>query len=40
MAKSGRHCIFFQKNDARVLVVRVLHDSMDFPRHLDPDGIS
>jgi toxin ParE1/3/4 len=40
MAKSGRHYIFFQKNDARVLVVRVLHDSMDFPRHLDPDGIS
>jgi toxin ParE1/3/4 len=40
IAKSGRHCVFFESDDARVLVVRVLHDSMDFPRHLDPDGIS
>lgn len=39
MAKSGRHCIFFETDDARVLVVRVLHDSMDFLRHLEPEGI-
>ncbi len=36
MATSGRHCIFFKSDDARVLVFRVLHDSMDFQRHLDP----
>ena len=34
MATSGRHCIFFEENPSRVLVVRVLHDRMDFPRHL------
>ena len=34
MAVSGRHCIFFEENPSRILVVRVLHDRMDFPRHL------
>jgi toxin ParE1/3/4 len=34
MAASGRHSIFFEADDRRVLVVRVLHDSMDYPRHL------
>ncbi len=34
MATSGRHCIFFEADDSRVLVVRVLHDRMDYRRHL------
>ena len=37
MAVSGRHCVFFEENASRVLVVRVLHDRMDFPRHLATD---
>jgi plasmid stabilization system protein ParE len=35
MATSGRHCIFFEADESRVLVVRVLHDRMDFRRHLE-----
>jgi toxin ParE1/3/4 len=35
MAISGRHSIFFEANESRILVVRVLHDSMDYRRHLD-----
>lgn len=42
MAVSGRHCIFFEADDTRVLVVRILHDRMDYRRHLGvvagPDG--
>jgi toxin ParE1/3/4 len=34
MATSGRHCVFFEADDSRILVVRVLHDRMDYPRHL------
>jgi toxin ParE1/3/4 len=41
MATSGRHCVFFQADQSRILVVRVLHDRMDYQRHLgaetDPD---
>jgi plasmid stabilization system protein ParE len=40
MATSGRHSIFFEADDVRVLVVRVLHDGMDYRRHLDTDAIS
>ena len=40
MATSGRHSIFFEADDVRVLVVRVLHDRMDYRRHLNPDAIS
>ena len=40
MATTGRHSVFFETDDARVLVVRVLHDRMDYRRHLDPDAIS
>jgi toxin ParE1/3/4 len=40
MATSGRHSIFFEADDVRVLVVRVLHDRMDYRRHLKPDAIS
>lgn len=40
MASSGRHTIFFEADDTRILVVRVLHDRMDYRRHLgagEPD---
>jgi toxin ParE1/3/4 len=38
MATSGRHSIFFEADESRVLVVRVLHDRMDYRRHMDsPD---
>jgi len=36
MATSGRHSIFFEADESRILVVRVLHDSMDYRRHLNP----
>lgn len=36
MATSGRHHIFFEADESRILVVRVLHHSMDFRRHLNP----
>jgi toxin ParE1/3/4 len=35
MATSGRHCIFFEADQSRILVVRVLHDRMDYRRHLE-----
>jgi plasmid stabilization system protein ParE len=35
MASSGRHSIFFEADSSRILVVRVLHDSMDYRRHLN-----
>jgi len=35
MATSGRHCIFFEADLSRVLRVRVLHDRMDYLRHLE-----
>jgi plasmid stabilization system protein ParE len=35
IATCGRHCIFFEVNQSRVLVVRVLHDRMDYRRHLE-----
>ncbi len=38
MTTSGRHSIFFEANESRILVVRVLHDSMDYRRHLDPSA--
>ncbi|AMY10714.1 Toxin ParE1 [Luteitalea pratensis] len=38
MATSGRHSIFFETDDAQVLVVRVLHQSMDYRRHLGATG--
>jgi toxin ParE1/3/4 len=39
MATSGRHSIFFQADASRVLVVRVLHDRMDYRRHLYRSGV-
>jgi toxin ParE1/3/4 len=39
MATSGRHCVFFEVVDtSRVLVVRVLHERMDYQRHFDADA--
>ncbi|MDO8681231.1 MAG: type II toxin-antitoxin system RelE/ParE family toxin [Acidobacteriota bacterium] len=35
MAASGRHRVFFEEDPARVLIVRVLHDRMDYQRQLD-----
>jgi toxin ParE1/3/4 len=37
MATSGRHTIFLETDDARILVVRVLHERMDYRRHLAAD---
>lgn len=34
MVTSGRHSIFFEATESLILVVRVLHDSMDYRRHL------
>ena len=31
---SGRHVIFFRKTDDELVVVRILHQSMDVERHL------
>jgi plasmid stabilization system protein ParE len=36
MATSGRHSIFVETDVSRIVVVRVLHDSMDYLRHLGP----
>lgn len=38
MATSGRHSIFFEAGESRILVVRVLHDRMDYRRHLEMSG--
>lgn len=34
MATTGRHRVFFEADESRVLIVRVLHDRMDYRRHL------
>ena len=34
--RSGRHLIFYTIGGGRVLVMRVLHDAMDAPRHVLP----
>jgi plasmid stabilization system protein ParE len=36
MTASGGHCV--ETNESHVLVLRVLHDKMDYPRHLEGDG--
>jgi plasmid stabilization system protein ParE len=40
MATSGRHNIFFEADGSRILVIRVLHDRMDYRRHLGGAGES
>jgi toxin ParE1/3/4 len=37
VATCSRHCIFFGTDQTRILIVRVLHDKMDYRRHLE-DG--
>ena len=37
MATSGRHCVFFEVEGSRILVVRVLHDRMDYQQHLEAE---
>jgi toxin ParE1/3/4 len=37
MATSGRHCVFFEADQSRILIVRVLHDRMDYERHLEAE---
>ena len=32
---AGKHVIFYRFEQSTIYVVRVLHDSMDFARHLD-----
>ena len=31
----GRHIVFYMVEETGILVVRVLHDSMDIPRHVE-----
>jgi toxin ParE1/3/4 len=38
MATWGRHCVFFEADQSRILVVRVLHDRMDYQRHLGAEA--
>jgi hypothetical protein len=38
MATSGRHDVFFEADQSRILVVRVLHDRMDYQRYLQADA--
>ena len=37
VAPVGRHLVFFLVKDGIIVVSRILHQSMDFPRHLFPD---
>lgn len=34
---TGRHAILFRIHESRVEIARVLHDAMDFPRHIPKD---
>ena len=34
---SGRHAILYRIREGRVEIARVLHDAMDFPRHIPGD---
>jgi plasmid stabilization system protein ParE len=38
MATSGRHRVFFEADESRILVVRVLHDRMDYQLHLGAEN--
>lgn len=33
---TGRHLIIFEQSDEQILIVRVLHEAMDIPRHISP----
>ena len=32
----NRHLIIFEQTDEQILIVRVLHEAMDIPRHIGP----
>jgi toxin ParE1/3/4 len=34
---TGRHAILYRIHEGRVEIARVLHDAMDFPRHIPGD---
>jgi plasmid stabilization system protein ParE len=34
---TGRHAILYRIHEGRVEIARVLHDAMDFPRHIPKD---
>ena len=36
----GRHCTFFETHEANIRIVRVVHDSMDYRRRLNPSATS
>jgi toxin ParE1/3/4 len=35
--EEGRHVLFFKRDERGILIVRVLHDTMDPLRHIDDD---
>lgn len=35
--RHARHMIFYVTEESGIFVVRILHDAMDMPRHIDPD---
>ena len=36
--RAGKHLIFYRLEGARVIVLRILHEKMDFTAHLDEEG--
>ena len=32
---TGRHSVIFEQTDEQILIVRVLHEAMDIPRHME-----
>jgi toxin ParE1/3/4 len=37
VARPGRHLLLYRVEGTRILIVRILHDSMELSRHLPPD---
>ena len=35
-ARVNRHLIIFEQTDKHILIIRILHDAMDIPRHIGP----
>lgn len=35
-SRINRHLIIFEQGDDHILIVRILHEAMDIPRHLEP----
>jgi len=38
--RHARHLIFYIRENANIFVVRILHDAMDFPRHIGPADLN